>query len=128
MSARGRRSGVEDLWVKTTRNDDGTTSKVPSKLHGKGSRWRARYVDAQGLEHTKAFARKSDAQRKGVVVEARLATLQRCDGERNALGDDVALLGTVHVVAAFAGCLQVGCDVVKKPHVRFLLSAPEGGC
>jgi integrase len=59
---RNRRAAVEDLWVKTIRNDDGTTSKVPSKLHGKGSRWRARYVDAQGLEHTKAFARKSDAQ------------------------------------------------------------------
>jgi integrase len=59
---RGSRSGVEDLWTKSVRNDDGTTSKVPSKLHGKGSRWRARYVDAQGREHSKAFGRKSDAQ------------------------------------------------------------------
>jgi integrase len=59
---RSRRSGVEDLWIKTVRNPDGTSSKVPSKLHGKGSRWRARYVDAQGREHSKAFARKSDAQ------------------------------------------------------------------
>ena len=59
---RSRRSGVEDLWIKTVRNDDGTTTKVPSRLNGKGSRWRARYVDTQGREHTKAFARKSDAQ------------------------------------------------------------------
>ena len=59
---RSRRAGVEDLWFKTVRNPDGTTSKVPSKLDGKGSRWRARYVDSHGQEHTKAFARKSDAQ------------------------------------------------------------------
>lgn len=62
MTRRNRRSGVEDLWNKTVHNDDGTTSTVPSKLHGKGSRWRARYVDSQGREHTKAFGRKSDAQ------------------------------------------------------------------
>jgi len=56
------RSGVEDRWTKTVRNPDNTTGKAPSKLHGKGSRWRARYVDAQGREHSKAFGRKVDAQ------------------------------------------------------------------
>ena len=30
--------------------------------YGKGSRWRARYVDDQGREHAKGFARKADAQ------------------------------------------------------------------
>lgn len=60
---RNRRAGVEDLWFKTIRNDDGTTEKVPSKLHGKGSRWRARYVDERGREHAKSFGRKIDAQR-----------------------------------------------------------------
>jgi integrase len=59
---RSRRAGVEDLWTKTVRNPDGTTAKVPSKLDGKGSRWRARYVDSRGREHSKGFARKSDAQ------------------------------------------------------------------
>lgn len=59
--SRGRRSGVEDLWVKTIRNPDGTTSTVPSKLAGKGSRWRARYVDGRGREHAKSFAKKAEA-------------------------------------------------------------------
>jgi integrase len=59
---RSRRAGVEDLWTKTVRNPDGTTTKMPSKLDGKGSRWRARYVDSRGREHSKGFARKSDAQ------------------------------------------------------------------
>lgn len=61
MTRRSRRAGVEDLWTKTVRNPDNTTAKVPSKLHGKGSRWRARYVDTKGREHTKSFSRKSDA-------------------------------------------------------------------
>lgn len=63
MSTRNRRAGVEDLWFKTIRNSDGTTEKVPSKLNGKGSRWRARYVDERGREHAKSFNRKTDAQR-----------------------------------------------------------------
>ena len=51
---RGRRSGVEDRWNQR----DGT----PTKVHGKGARWRGRYVDSQGQEHSRRFARKSDAQ------------------------------------------------------------------
>jgi hypothetical protein len=51
---RNRRAGVEDRW----RKSDGT----PSTLDGKGSRWRARYVDDQGRERAKAFQRKVDAQ------------------------------------------------------------------
>ncbi|WP_228790386.1 tyrosine-type recombinase/integrase [Nocardia cyriacigeorgica] len=59
---RNRRAGVEDLWTKEQRQEDGTTIRVPSKLHGKGMRWRARYVDGRGDEHTRRFARKVDAQ------------------------------------------------------------------
>ena len=51
---RNRRSGVEDLWTKR----DGT----PSARHGKGMRWRARYVDNLGKEHSKSFSRKIEAQ------------------------------------------------------------------
>ncbi|MDC9006475.1 tyrosine-type recombinase/integrase [Mycobacterium marinum] len=35
---------------------------MPSVAYGKGSRWRARYVDDQGREHAKGFGRKADAQ------------------------------------------------------------------
>ncbi|MFJ4651483.1 tyrosine-type recombinase/integrase [Nocardia sp. NPDC088792] len=59
---RNRRAGVEDLWYKTVREDDGTTRRVPSKLHGTGKRWRARYVDDAGKEVSKRSARKVDAQ------------------------------------------------------------------
>ncbi|MFC9440547.1 tyrosine-type recombinase/integrase [Nocardia sp. NPDC057030] len=59
---RNRRAGVEDLWTKEERDQDGTVRRVPSKLHGKGKRWRARYVDDAGGEHSKRFTRKTDAK------------------------------------------------------------------
>lgn len=60
---RNRRAGVEDRWTKTVRDADGNTRTVPSSACGKGSRWRARYVDEVGREHAQGFGRKVDAQR-----------------------------------------------------------------
>ena len=42
---------------------------VPSAAHGKGLRWRARYVDDDGREHAKGFSTKAQATRwlSGVV-------------------------------------------------------------
>lgn len=60
---RNRRAGVEDRWTKTERQQDGTLASVPSANSGKGSRWRARYVDENGCEHAKVFGRKADAQK-----------------------------------------------------------------
>lgn len=89
---RNRRSGVEDLWHKTIRDAAGNPLTVPSKRNGKGMRWRARYVDNQGSEHSKGFTRKADAQRwldkqtadivSGVHVaprDAQLTVEQWCD-------------------------------------------------
>jgi integrase len=58
---RSRRAGVEDLWTKTVVRD-GATEKQRSARYGKGSRWRARYVADDGNEHSKAFAKKAEAQ------------------------------------------------------------------
>jgi integrase len=59
---RNRRAGVEDRWHRTIRDEHGNTRTVTSASYGKGSRWRARYVDDQGREHAKGFGRKTDAQ------------------------------------------------------------------
>jgi len=59
---RNRRAAVEDLWTKTVRHSDGRTEKQPSTRNGTGRRWRARYVDGSGREHTKAFKIKAHAQ------------------------------------------------------------------
>lgn len=84
MIKRNRRAGVEDLWVKA--------DKTRSARYGKGLRWRARYVDAAGGEHSKAFALKAEAQRwldqqtAAVVTgkhvaprDARITVAQWCD-------------------------------------------------
>ena len=52
---RNRRSGVEDLWTSKRTGQ-------PTRLHGQGKRWRARYVDDEGREQTKRFSRKRDAE------------------------------------------------------------------
>jgi integrase len=59
---RNRRAGVEDRWHRTICDEHGTTQTVPSASCGRGSRWRARYVDEHGREHAKSFGRKVDAQ------------------------------------------------------------------
>jgi integrase len=59
---RNRRAGVEDRWYKIVRDPNGTTRTEQSANYGKGSRWRARYVDDTRKEHAKGFSRKIDAQ------------------------------------------------------------------
>jgi hypothetical protein len=72
---RNIRAGVDDLWNKTVRAPDGSTRTAPSARYGRGMRWRARYVDENGQEHTKAFTRKTDAQTwLDTEVTPRLAT------------------------------------------------------
>lgn len=51
---RSRRAGVEDRW----RLADGT----PSKDDGRGSRWRARWVDDRGRQLSRSFPTKAAAQ------------------------------------------------------------------
>lgn len=63
ITKRKRRAGVEDRWTRTVRLPDGTTKTEQSANYGKGSRWRARYVDDDGREHEKLFGRKVDAQK-----------------------------------------------------------------
>src|ERR1700722_6089997 len=59
---RNRRAGLEARWTKTVRDQAGTIRTEHSASYGKGSRWRARYVDDTGKEHAKGSSRKVDAQ------------------------------------------------------------------
>lgn len=63
---RNRRNGVEDRWYKSDGQRAGR--------YGIGMRWRARYVDDDQREHTKAFARKVDAQKWLDGVTAQFTT------------------------------------------------------
>src|SRR6266540_6714081 len=57
---------VDDLWVGRDR--------VPTKRHGRGKRWRARWVDDRAQTRTRLFDRKADAER---FVAAQVADLAR---------------------------------------------------
>src|SRR3954468_9485615 len=56
----GRLMPVDDLWYLKKRGPN--NKRLPSKLHGKGKRWRVRYQDADGADRTKFFDREVDAK------------------------------------------------------------------
>lgn len=65
---RNPRSGVEDRWYPTVVVVDPVTGektkkKVKSERCGKGKRWRARYVDPNGVERSRSFDTKAAAQK-----------------------------------------------------------------
>lgn len=80
---RNRRAGVEDRWRKA----DGS----PSKSDGQGKRWRARYVDQNGREVARGFARKVDAQRWLDGVTSTIVT-----GDYVAPGAGTITVATMH--------------------------------
>ncbi len=50
---------IQDLWFSPGR--DGQDR--PTSRHGKGKRWKARYLDTDGRERSKSFARKALAEK-----------------------------------------------------------------
>jgi len=73
---RSQRGAVEDRWRKRIKDTDGSAIDVPSAVAGTVTRWRARYVDSAGREHTRAFDRKVDAQK---WIDHQLSALLRGD-------------------------------------------------
>lgn len=68
---------VEDRWEKVVAGRRQRTDR-----YGSGKRWRARYVDADGRERSQTFARKGDAERFLVAVEADLLRGTYVDPQR----------------------------------------------
>jgi hypothetical protein len=65
---------LNDRTRESVRLGDNTTRTVPTARAGRGMRWRARYVDAEGRERTKAFRRKIDATQWLDGITAQFAT------------------------------------------------------
>lgn len=122
---RNRRSGVEDRWH---RGGDGTpcTDKAHGKLgtltqsanHGTGMRWRARYVDDDGREHSKGFTRKTDAQKwlddvtativVGTYVDPKLGKVTFSSFYKTWSKRQVWETGTRHTMDLSAACVTFG--------------------
>ncbi|AHH17272.1 phage integrase family protein [Nocardia nova SH22a] len=65
---RNPRSGVEDRWYKTVTAVDSVTGeksrqRAKSANYGCRKRWRARYVDPNGVERAESFVTKAEAQK-----------------------------------------------------------------
>lgn len=65
---RNPRSGVEDRWYKTVVATDPATGEVTKRRekttrYGYGKRWRGRYVDPNGVERSRSFDTKTEAQK-----------------------------------------------------------------
>jgi hypothetical protein len=55
---------IEDRWEKVVGGQ-----RVRAERHGSGRRWRARYLDPEGRQRSRTFARKLDAERFLATVE-----------------------------------------------------------
>jgi len=62
MTTRHQRAGIDDRWHKKVKGVDGKIRKERSAVYGKVTRWRVRWVDDSGTEHTRVFERRPDAQ------------------------------------------------------------------
>ena len=62
MITRHQRAGIDDRWHKKVKGTDGKVRKERSAVYGKVTRWRVRWVDDSGREHTRVFERRPDAQ------------------------------------------------------------------
>lgn len=70
---------VDDLWF-LRRRDPATGKPLPSKRHGRGKRWRVRWVDPEtGRPRVGLFDRKADADRRDSIVHADISRGQYVD-------------------------------------------------
>ena len=74
MITRHQRAGIDDRWHKKVKGSDGKVRKERSAVYGKVTRWRVRWVDDSGREHTRVFERRPDAQ---AYLDGLTADIQR---------------------------------------------------
>lgn len=76
---------VDDLWYLKAR-DPKTRKPLPAKRHGRGKRWRVRYVDAGGEGRERLFDLKREAEDFDLACRAGVADAVKVDqGERRVM-------------------------------------------
>lgn len=72
---------IDDLWYSNKLDHEG--KRLPTRRHGRGKRYRVRYLDAEGTLRRKAFGRKRDAEQweleafTGSTVEQQVRQAER---------------------------------------------------
>jgi integrase len=74
-----------NVWCVNTQHAQQPGTLVTTARHGKGMRWMARWVDAQGVERAKSFQRKADAERHINGVSSAVTTGTYTDPKRAAV-------------------------------------------
>ena len=70
---------VDDLWYLRQR-DPTTRERLPSRRHGRGKRWRVRWIDPEtGRTRTEFFTRRADAERHDANMQADISRGQYVD-------------------------------------------------
>ena len=60
---------IQDRWFKTVRHPDGITERVRTELHGKGERYRLRYIGPDGREKSESFPDRQKKRAEDRLVE-----------------------------------------------------------
>ncbi|BCJ74511.1 hypothetical protein CS0771_40550 [Catellatospora sp. IY07-71] len=60
---------IEDRWYKTVVGDDGKKKRVKTGLHGKGLRYRVRYVAPDGRERSQSFPDREKKQAEDFLIK-----------------------------------------------------------
>jgi integrase len=82
---------VDDLWYLKKRDPNNEKKYLPSKRHGRGKRWRVRYIDASGEGRDRLFELKRDAQDFDLKCRSGIAEEVKVDqGERRVTFADYA--------------------------------------
>jgi integrase len=61
-TGRNQRAGIDDRWHRRVKGPDGKVHTEKSALYDKVTRWRVRWVDESGREHSRVFDKKPVAQ------------------------------------------------------------------
>ena len=88
-----RASELIRLSTPSSPSSTGWAKTVPSATHGKKARWRARYVDDDGHEHTRAFARKRRDHFDAILVG--ISTVLKDNPSLNAFSKSTTDIGDV---------------------------------
>jgi integrase len=136
---------VEDRWHRTVTGPDGKPVKERTARYGRGLRWRARYLDPEGHEHSRSFATKVMAEKFLTEVEhsklsgtyrdpdaGRITLRKYAAGwveaypEDSTRGEQVRRHLRLHILPSL-GSMTLG-DLERRPSVvqRFLAGLPMG--
>ncbi|MGO9780046.1 MAG: tyrosine-type recombinase/integrase [Streptosporangiaceae bacterium] len=93
---------TKDLWTVTVKGPDGKLAKKHTARYGNGKRWLAVWNGPDGREQTKAFAKKTEADRYGAAQETDAARGTYVNPRRGAellreYGERVYLPSLVHL-------------------------------